>query len=180
MQFQRFHDGSSSVREKLNRMVDALNVLTALRGDEEFLEVNWTASGVTVALDLAAVLARVPRKPPEAYWAVITGNVALGEGKWRYTVSSRRKATAGASGWDSDGLFDDATAYNAAEELNSSTRLRGSVDLTQTDALGTVTLTILPIPSGQPVLVRPSVLDDRTFEYVFSMPNDVTATEVCE
>jgi hypothetical protein len=36
-----------------------------------------------------------------------------------------------------------------------------------------------PIPNGALVLAIPMVLPDGTFEYVFSMPNDVTATEVC-
>jgi hypothetical protein len=179
MAIQRFQQGSDAVRDKLNQLVDAVNVLMGIRGDEQFIGVNRTAGGVTVALNLAAVLARVARKGPDVQWARVTGSTSLGNNQWKYTISTAAKYTAGYGAWEDDDTTKDATAYNAAEELNTASQLHGVVDLTQTDSLGTTTITVHAIPNGQPVLVTPVLLNDGTIEYEFYAPNDLTDSVTC-
>lgn len=59
----RFSGGSDGVRDKLNQLVDAVNMLMRIRGDESFIAVNNTGplGGITVALNIGRVMERVPR-----------------------------------------------------------------------------------------------------------------------
>ena len=63
MTIERFQGGNQSARDKLNRLVDEHNALAALRGDEQFIVVRKGPGGTTVSLNIANVLARMPRPP---------------------------------------------------------------------------------------------------------------------
>ena len=63
MSIDHFRDGNRSARDKLNQLVDEANSLAALRGDEQFIAVRKGPGGTTIALNLANVLARIPKTP---------------------------------------------------------------------------------------------------------------------
>ena len=55
MAIQHFQDGNPSARDKLNQLVDAVNVLSNIRGDERHISVTKTQAGVVVSLSIEAV-----------------------------------------------------------------------------------------------------------------------------
>lgn len=81
---QRFHGGSPSVRHKLNAAVDELNPLTVIRGDEQFIAVKRGPGGSLVSLNIAAVLARVPKRAMASVLVEFTS--AAGGGKYNARI----------------------------------------------------------------------------------------------
>lgn len=61
MTIGRFEGGNPSARDKLNQLVEEVNALATLRGDERYIVVRKGPGGSTVSLNVAAVLAQVPR-----------------------------------------------------------------------------------------------------------------------
>lgn len=56
-----FRGGTLGARTKLNRMVDELNALGKIRGDDLFIVVRRTANGgLVVGLNIGQVIARIP------------------------------------------------------------------------------------------------------------------------
>ena len=60
-EIDQFSGGSQSARDKLNRLVENVNALAAMRGDEVFITVRRGPGGSTIALNIDAVMARVPK-----------------------------------------------------------------------------------------------------------------------
>lgn len=84
MALDRFNDGPDSARDKLNRGVDDVAALKKLRGDNVFIEVRGGtgAGGYTVALNIDAVAARLPkaiRSPWRGFHAQVTYSAGGGE-----------------------------------------------------------------------------------------------------
>ena len=70
MTLQRFNNGPPEAIVKLNAMVNALNELDNLRGDEKFISVSTGPSGASIRLNINAVLARVPKSQKTGVFAV--------------------------------------------------------------------------------------------------------------
>lgn len=77
---QRFTGGSPSVRNKLNAGINELNPLTVIRGDEQFIAVKRGPGGSLISLNIAAVLARVPKMAVTSVLVKIT--TIAGGGKY--------------------------------------------------------------------------------------------------
>ncbi len=66
MAIEKFTGGKDSVRTKLNQLVDAVNSLLSLSGDE-FIRVQRTAlGGVSLSLSINSILPRIPKLRPTA------------------------------------------------------------------------------------------------------------------
>lgn len=61
MDIPRFQGDPSPTLDKLNGLVDGHNSIKEIRGDEVFIAVRKTQQGHTVTLNIAAVLARIPK-----------------------------------------------------------------------------------------------------------------------
>src|SRR5690606_20518223 len=57
-----FSGGSPSARDKLNALVQQVNFLMQTRGDEQYISVRRGTGGMTVSLNMDAVLARIPKR----------------------------------------------------------------------------------------------------------------------
>lgn len=64
-QIPQFEGGVPSFRDKLNRMLGALNALWNMRGDDDgIIRVIRNQSGVTISLDINKLLPRIPKTQP--------------------------------------------------------------------------------------------------------------------
>lgn len=64
MALSYFSGGRDGVRDKLNQLVDAVNALQKIRGDEIFISVRHGSNGTTVGLNIDQVLPRIPKTHP--------------------------------------------------------------------------------------------------------------------
>jgi hypothetical protein len=136
MPIDRFRGGNPSARDKLNQLVEGANSLSQLRGDEVFIAVRRGPGGACVALNIDAVLSRVPklRHGADRFWAKITGSAAAdspAQGRWVYAWTEVEKTAAGYGGWTAvDGGRSGTTgtdpAYNSIEDANDGTGVQGN------------------------------------------------------
>lgn len=63
MAIGHFSGGSDTVRDKLNELVEAVNLLSTIRGDEQYISVNRNPGGVVVSLSLDRLVASLGSSP---------------------------------------------------------------------------------------------------------------------
>lgn len=78
MDIPRFQGDPSSALDKLNSLVDGHNSIKEIRGDEVFIAVRKTPQGHTVALNMTAVLARIP-KPKQSQPFITVHDASTGD-----------------------------------------------------------------------------------------------------
>jgi hypothetical protein len=66
MAVEQFSGGNQSARDKLNHLEDRLARIERMVGVDPFIQVNWAGAGVTIGLDINAVLARIPKTLPKS------------------------------------------------------------------------------------------------------------------
>lgn len=106
----------------------------------------------------------------EGFWVIITAATKDGSNfRWTYTWSEAEKTATGFSGWaaKSGGLT--GSAYNTVEYANGASGAFGN-GVNSTNLTGTFELK--PVPTSQPVFVRPVAVGSTT-EYWFSYENGV-------
>lgn len=181
MALEHFNDGPDSAREKLNRIVEDVAALKKLRGDEVFIAVRGGTGngGYTVALDIDAVLARVPKLPRGGggakFYALIGASpsvVSGGANRWQYAWA---EAECLGDHWGEladgrSGTTSSDPAYNRFEAINSATGVQGN-GVNVADLLGT--FAIQPIPDGV-VVEMDQINVDGTLYYWFAAMNGVT------
>ena len=73
MAIDKFHGGNPQLRDHINLLVDAVNRLSGIRGDEQFIAVRSDLAGTTVGLNINNVIARIPTGFPPSPWGKIVG-----------------------------------------------------------------------------------------------------------
>lgn len=100
MPIERFQGGDEGLRRKLNQLVDAVNTLSDIKGDNQFIGVT-RSGGATVRLMIDAVLARIPKPSATSLFLVkVTKDGGSNGNKttaatWTYTVKNLAGSTIG-------------------------------------------------------------------------------------
>ena len=140
---------------------------TELEQAVDRLERMQGANGVRVQTDYSGITIIGPEKPPfepellprEDFLALVTASAAANSApttQWTYTIQRAYKSAAGygAANWTAHGSA--LTAYNAAENINSTTGRQGNgIDVANLDIDGDETddFDFYPIQNGTPIIV---------------------------
>lgn len=165
---------------RLDDLERAVRRLEQMSGGEG-VRVQGGPGGITVGVpdDAAYELELLPNA--HDFLAVVTASTAANSNpttQWTYTIQRATKAAAGygSAAWTGDGT--NLTAYNAAENINSTSGRQGNgIDVANLDVNGDDTddFAFYPIQVGTPVLVREVVYSGATELWIMGagMPNGV-------
>jgi len=184
------------LRDKFNLMSKAIEPLTSITGDGLIL-VNAAASGITLRLDINALLARIPKYIDDSFDAVILESTHMnGEGtahatdpstQWSYLFAEVVKTGDLHAGWTQLSGGRTGTAYNRIEipnttitvgDGNADQRMGNGVILEHLDYDGDGIYEFTPMPAQDDVVYRmtPSVRMNGSvpsIEYWFSDNNGI-------
>ena len=163
---------------------------TELEQAVDRLERMQGANGVRVQTDYSGITIIGPEKPPfepellpeqHDFLALVTASAAANSApttQWTYTIQRAYKSAAGygAAKWTAHGSA--LTAYNAAENINSTSGRQGNgIDVAHLDIDADLTddFDFYPIQMGTPVLVRPVPVAGEVEYWIMGagMPNGV-------
>ena len=89
--------GSPSANAKAKGIADGINTINAIRGDETFIKVQKVNGGLTVSLNIQAVVARVPKFVPSTVVAVVlTSYIGAGVYNAQYSTGTATAYNSGA------------------------------------------------------------------------------------
>ena len=183
MSINHFKAGQQSLSAKhLNSIVDSVNALGSLNGDE-FILIQTTPQGYSLRLNVEALLPRIPKVPPAetGFWAEIGSSAADGTNRWKYAWTEKEKTSAGYGGFTTlsggrTGTTSTDPARNLVEDMNSGTGTLGNgvpvADLDTDD----YTYSLQAAPSGVLVWINIVTLTDESTEYFFSYENGVSGS----
>jgi hypothetical protein len=167
---KRVNRGDKPKADDINQFVDAIEELRKLTVGAG-LELHRSSMGTTISL--------LPSKVQAGYfWAKITGHVADGTNRWKYTWEEVEKTKAGytAGAWTKVEGGKEGTAGNGlqarnlSEVINLATGMLGN-GVNTSSLVGT--FAVIPCPTGNPVLMQTIKLPDNTIEYFFDHQNGI-------